>query len=108
MSKIDNKIKFISINISLITISDTRTLDDDTSGDLLNERIEKFGHKILIRKIIKDDVTEIKKTLTEIANNDLMYLEILYKVVLIPIPMLLFSNRKKDLESESPKTLNWQ
>ena len=66
MSKIDNKIKFISINISLITISDTRTLDDDTSGDLLNERIEKFGHKILIRKIIKDDVTEIKKTLTEI------------------------------------------
>ena len=72
MSKIDNKIKFISINISLITISDTRTLDDDTSGDLLNERIEKFGHKILIRKIIKDDVTEIKKTLTEIANNDLI------------------------------------
>ena len=72
MSKIDNKIKFISINISLITISDTRTLDDDTSGDLLNERIEKFGHKILIRKIIKDDVAEIKKTLTEIKNNDLI------------------------------------
>ena len=72
MSKIDNKIKFISINISLITISDTRTLDDDTSGDLLNERIEKFGHKILIRKIIKDDVAEIKKTLTEIANNELI------------------------------------
>ena len=56
---IDKSIKFVSINIGLITVSDTRTLENDKSGNLLNDRINNFGHKIELRKIIKDDV-EIK------------------------------------------------
>ena len=39
MSSIDNSIKFASINIALITISDSRKEDDDKSGNILNERI---------------------------------------------------------------------
>ena len=47
MSNIDTSIKFVTINIGLITISDSRTEDNDKSGNLLKERIENFGHIIL-------------------------------------------------------------
>ena len=39
MSKIDKNIKFVSINIGVVTISDTRTLKNDKSGDFLKERM---------------------------------------------------------------------
>jgi molybdenum cofactor biosynthesis protein B len=45
------------INIALLTISDTRTLEDDTSGGILAERIVKAGHNLVERTIEKDDVT---------------------------------------------------
>ena len=51
MNKIDTKVKFLSINVALITISDTRKSEDDKSGNLLKDRIEKFGH-IVSKKII--------------------------------------------------------
>ena len=44
MTTIDKSIKFIAINIGLITISDSRVEEDDKSGNLLKDRIEKFGH----------------------------------------------------------------
>ena len=44
MSSIDTSRKFISINIGLVTISDTRSLENDQSGDLLNNLITTFGH----------------------------------------------------------------
>ena len=62
MSSIDTSRKFISINIGLITISDTRSLENDQSGDLLNKLITTFGHYVKNRQIIKDDVFLIKKT----------------------------------------------
>jgi molybdenum cofactor biosynthesis protein B len=46
---------FKPVNIAVLTVSDTRTLDDDRSGDTLVERIEKAGHKVADRKICKDD-----------------------------------------------------
>ena len=66
---IDKSLKFVSINIGLITISDTRTLENDKSGNLLNERIINFGHKIEIRKIIKDDIDIIKNTISDLTKN---------------------------------------
>ena len=63
MNNIDKKRNFISINIVVITISDTRKLSDDKSGNLLCKKIEKFGHNIFDRCIIKDDKKEIIKIL---------------------------------------------
>ena len=46
MSTIDRSIKFISINVALITISDTRKEADDKSGRLLQSRIINLGHVV--------------------------------------------------------------
>ncbi|MDG6078289.1 molybdenum cofactor biosynthesis protein B [Erythrobacter litoralis] len=56
---IDESRAFKPINIALLTVSDTRTRDDDTSGDILAERIEGTGHSVAAREILRDDVDEI-------------------------------------------------
>ena len=56
MNPIDMDREFISINIAVLTISDSRTLDNDSSGDLLRKRIIDFGHKIIKSKIINDEI----------------------------------------------------
>ena len=43
---------FISINIAVVTISDTRELKNDKSGDILVDRITKFGHQLTVREIV--------------------------------------------------------
>lgn len=55
MPKIDESIEFIPVNIAVLTVSDTRTFEDDRSGDTLASRIEVAGHRIADRKILKDD-----------------------------------------------------
>ena len=60
---IDTSIDFVAFKIAVITISDSRTLTNDTSGDLLEERIIEAGHHMVKRTIIPDDVSHIKKTL---------------------------------------------
>ncbi|ABC63481.1 molybdenum cofactor biosynthesis protein B [Erythrobacter litoralis] len=56
---IDKSLDFKSVRIALLTISDTRTFDDDTSGDILAGRIEKKGHELVAREISRDSVEEI-------------------------------------------------
>ena len=56
---IDTSLEFVPINIAIITISDTRTIKDDTSGDTLEGRINESGHKMIKRTIIPDDVNKI-------------------------------------------------
>ncbi|MEY4671271.1 MAG: molybdenum cofactor biosynthesis protein [Pseudomonadota bacterium] len=46
---------FVPINIAVLTVSDTRTAADDTSGDILAERIRGAGHKLAARAIVRDD-----------------------------------------------------
>ncbi len=53
---VDPERVFRPINIALLTVSDTRTLDDDTSGAILAERIKAAGHVLAVRAIEKDDV----------------------------------------------------
>ena len=54
-----NENDFISINIGVVTISDTRELENDKSGDTLVNRIIQFGHKVTVREIVKDDFDKI-------------------------------------------------
>lgn len=53
---IDESRAFKPINIALLTISDTRTAADDTSGDILAGLITGKGHRLITRAIEKDDV----------------------------------------------------
>ena len=56
---IDETKTFLPINIAIMTVSDTRTLENDTSGDILAERVTTAGHTLAARKILRDDVPSI-------------------------------------------------
>lgn len=56
---IDEALVFQPINIAVLTVSDTRTPADDQSGDILVERLQAAGHKLVARTIIRDDVPMI-------------------------------------------------
>jgi len=56
---IDEGRPFLPVNIALLTISDTRTLADDRSGDILAERIAQAGHRLGDRAICPDQVADI-------------------------------------------------
>ena len=56
---VDPERVFKPINIALLTVSDTREAYNDTSGDILAERIEQAGHKLVARAIEKDDAAVI-------------------------------------------------
>ncbi len=64
---IDNTIKFVAINVVVITISDTRKEEEDKSGKFLEKRINDLGHNLLNKIIIKDDFLLIKKTILKFA-----------------------------------------
>ena len=66
---IDEAREFRPINIALLTISDTRGPDEDTSGDILAQRIEGAGHKLIDRAIEKDDVEAIYRRLVAWADD---------------------------------------
>jgi molybdopterin adenylyltransferase len=63
MAGIDEKRAFIAVNIAVLTVSDTRTLTNDTSGDTIAERITKAGHRVVARAIEKDDAVAIERQL---------------------------------------------
>ena len=63
-------INFIPINIAIVTISDTRVLDNDKSGDVLEERVLKSKHRIISRNIVKDNFDEIYKLFSNLINNE--------------------------------------
>ena len=67
---IDTSLKFIPINIAILTISDTRTPVTDTSGALLEERINSAGHNCIEKKSIPDDVKLIRETLQALSNKE--------------------------------------
>lgn len=55
MSRTSPDATFVPLNVAVITISDTRTPDNDGSGDFLAASLEQEGHKVARRKIVKDD-----------------------------------------------------
>ena len=65
----DTSRPFIPMNIAVLTLSDTRGLDQDKSGTILVERLTKAGHKLIDRKISKDDVFAIQAIVRDWINN---------------------------------------
>jgi len=59
MTKIDDTRPFLPVHIAVMTVSDTRDLADDRSGDTLVARIEGAGHVVADRQIVKDEVEDI-------------------------------------------------
>jgi molybdopterin adenylyltransferase len=55
MSRIDDTRPFVPVGIAVLTVSDTRSIVDDRSGDTLVARIEEAGHRLEARAIVKDD-----------------------------------------------------
>lgn len=60
MPGIDASVEFHPLNIAVLTISDTRTLADDSSGATLAERLTAAGHHLAGRAIVTDDVAAIR------------------------------------------------
>ena len=60
----------MQVNIALLTVTDTRTIDTDKSGSILVKKINEQNHKLIDRKIVKDEKEEIKKILSEWTKKD--------------------------------------
>ncbi len=66
---IDKSIKFFGVNIAILTISDTRNLDNDKSGLTLQKLVEDYGHNCISRDIVKDEPEELLSIFNKWINN---------------------------------------
>ncbi|WP_435259910.1 molybdenum cofactor biosynthesis protein B [Thioclava sp. FR2] len=72
MSRIDETKDFIPVRIAVLTVSDTRSLEQDKSGDTLVERLQGAGHHLSARSIVTDDREKISAQLRDwIANPEI-------------------------------------
>ena len=60
----------MQVNIALLTVTDTRTIDTDKSGAILVKKINEQKHKLIDRKLVKDEKKLIKKILSEWIKKD--------------------------------------
>lgn len=70
MSRIDETRAFLPVRIAVLTVSDTRALEDDRSGNVLVERLQGAGHILADRKIIRDERAEIADQLRAWCTSD--------------------------------------
>lgn len=62
---------FVSLQVAVLTVSDTRSLDTDTSGHYLVEQLQQAGHTLAARVIVKDDIYQIRAQVSAwIASDD--------------------------------------
>jgi molybdenum cofactor biosynthesis protein B len=61
--RIDDARSFVPVNIAVLTVSDSRTLETDASGRTLVDRIEKAGHRVADRAVVRDEVDAIVATM---------------------------------------------
>ncbi|WP_188311800.1 molybdenum cofactor biosynthesis protein B [Salinarimonas soli] len=57
---IDESLPFVPLSIAVLTVSDTRSLDGDRSGDTLVERLVRAGHRLAARAIVRDKIEAIR------------------------------------------------
>lgn len=69
MGHSDDTRPFLPVGFAVVTVSDTRTLADDKSGQTLAERIEKAGHRLAGRDIVTDDVEAIRAVVRRWADD---------------------------------------
>lgn len=65
MSRIDETKEFVPVKIAVLTVSDTRSYDDDKSGQTLVDRLQAAGHVLADRKIVADERGEIANLLRD-------------------------------------------
>lgn len=65
MSRIDESKEFIPVRIAILTVSDTRDIQEDKSGDILVQRLEAEGHILADRMIVRDERDQIAAHLRE-------------------------------------------
>lgn len=66
---IDESRRFIPVSIAVLTVSDTREISQDRSGDTLSERLSRAGHRLAARAIVRDEIEEIRAKVSDwIAN----------------------------------------
>ena len=65
MNRIDETRAFIPIRIAILTVSDTRALDTDKSGQVLADRVVAAGHQLAARKIVRDDIKAIRAVMRD-------------------------------------------
>lgn len=64
--------EFIPLNIAILTVSDSRTLEQDSSGQYLVDQLVDAGHNLAARELIKDDIYQIRAVLSRwIADHDI-------------------------------------
>ena len=68
--RVDKSIPFKAVNIAILTVSDSRRLEDDKSGDLLVGRVAKDGHYLADRCIVTDDFGAITAAVSKWVNTD--------------------------------------
>ena len=61
---------FVPVRIAVLTVSDSRTLDEDTSGQTLADRISAAGHDLSGRKLVRDDIKAIRKIMRDWLDRD--------------------------------------
>lgn len=72
MAGIDESLTFYPLRIAVLTISDTRDVQSDTSGALLTDRLTGAGHILIDRAIVRDDIDAIQAALKGwIANTEI-------------------------------------
>ena len=59
MHGINESLAFVPVSIAVMTVSDTRTPDTDSSGDILAQRVQDAGHNLAARTIVTDDKEKI-------------------------------------------------
>lgn len=61
---------FQSLNIAVLTVSDSRDLQSDTSGDFLSSALEDAGHKLVARDLVKDNKYKIRSVISQWIADD--------------------------------------
>ena len=62
--------EFVPLNIAVVTVSDTRTEESDTSGQYLQTAAREAGHKILSKHIVKDDIYKLRALIAALIADD--------------------------------------
>lgn len=61
---------FIPLNVAVLTVSDTRTLETDTSGQYLVDQLDTAGHRVVERKILKDNLYQVRAQVAQWIADD--------------------------------------
>ena len=72
MIGIDESREFKAVRIAVLTVSDTRTFETDTSGQILQDRIEAAGHICAARHLMSDDMLDIRAFVQSWINDDMI------------------------------------